>query len=45
MIGFLKKNWYILIIIALAAILIFQFKKNYHVIQKTESPEESKKIE
>ena len=45
MIGFLKKNWYFLIIVALAVILILQFKKNYHVIQKTDSPEESKKIE
>jgi len=45
MIGFLKKNWYFLIIVALAVILVLQFKKNYHVIQKTESPEESKKIE
>jgi hypothetical protein len=45
MVGFLKKNWYFLIIVALAIILVLQFKKNYHVIQKTESPEESKKIE
>jgi hypothetical protein len=45
MIGFLKKNWYLLIIVALAVILVLQFKKNYHVIQKTDSPEESKKIE
>ena len=45
MIEFLKKNWYILIIVLLTIILVYQFKQNYHVIQKTDPPEDSKRIE
>ena len=45
MMEFFKKNWYILIIVVLAIMLVYQFKQNYHVIQKTDSPEDSKKIE
>ena len=45
MIEFFKKNWYILIIVLLTIILVYQFKQNYHVIQKTEPPQDSKRIE
>ena len=45
MIEFFKKNWYILIIAILTIILVYQFKQNYHVIQKTDPPEDSKRIE
>jgi hypothetical protein len=45
MIEFLKKNWYILIIVLLTIILVYQFKQNYHVIQKTEPVEKSTRIE
>jgi len=45
MIEFFKKNWYILIIVILTIILVYQFKQNYHVIQKTDPPEDSKRIE
>ena len=45
MIEFLKKNWYIIIIVLLTIILVYQFKQNYHVIQKTDPPEDSKRIE
>jgi hypothetical protein len=45
MIEFFKKNWYILIIVLLSIILVYQFKQNYHVIQKTEPVEKSTRIE
>ena len=45
MIEFFKKNWYILIIVSLTIILVYQFKQNYHVIQKTEPVEKSTRIE
>ena len=45
MIEFLKKNWYILIIVLLTIILVYQFKQNYHVLQKTEPVEKSTRIE
>ena len=45
MIEFLKKNWYIIIIVLLTIILVYQFKQNYHVIQKTEPVEKSTRIE
>jgi len=45
MIEFFKKNWYILIIAILTIILVYQFKQNYHVIQKTEPVEKSTRIE
>ena len=45
MIEFLKKNWYIIIIVLLTIILVYQFKQNYHVIEKTDPPEDSKRIE
>ena len=45
MINFLKKGWYIIIIVVLMIILVYQFKQNYHVIQKTEPVEKSTRIE
>ena len=45
MIEFLKKNWYIIIIVLLTIILVYQFKQNYHVIEKTEPVEKSTRIE
>jgi hypothetical protein len=45
MIEFLKKSWYIIIIVLLTIILVYQFKQNYHVIQKTEPVEKSTRIE
>ena len=45
MINFLKKSWYIIIIVVLMIILVYQFKQNYHVIQKTEPVEKSTRIE
>ena len=45
MIEFLKKSWYIIIIVLLTIILVYQFKQNYHVIQKTEPIEKSTRIE
>jgi hypothetical protein len=45
MIEFLKKSWYIIIILVLMIILTYQFKKNYYVIQKTEPVEKSTRIE
>lgn len=45
MIEFLKKSWYIIIIVVLMIILVYQFKQNYHVIQKTEPVEKSTRIE
>lgn len=45
MIEFLKKSWYIIIIVALAIILVYQFKKNYSTTQVTEPIEKSTRIE
>lgn len=45
MIEFLKKSWYIIIIVALAIILVYQFKKNYTTTQVTEPIEKSTRIE